>query len=115
MSNIIVNWWQRWKFSTALKKGNNIAARRLLKRKQSAGDYLSWLEQLFQDKLDAQLSLQETREQINALQKEKFELEEKLKDKESKLDFWQNNQQVSLEPIPSNLLPAVHTCATNAV
>ena len=106
MSNIIVNWWQGWKFSTALKKGNNIAARRLLKRKQSSGNSLSWLEKLFQDKLDAQLSLQETREQINALQKEKFELEEKLQYKESKLDFWQNNPQVSPAPIPGNLLPA---------
>ena len=106
MSNLIVNWWQGWKFSTALKKGNNIAARRLLKRKQSSGNSLSWLEKLFQDKLDAQLSLQETREQINALQKEKFELEEKLQYKESKLDFWQNNPQVSPAPIPGNLLPA---------
>lgn len=56
MSNPLVNWWRSSQFHTALKQGNERKAAQILQEIENSGAKLSWLEQLFRKKLEAEES-----------------------------------------------------------
>lgn len=51
MNNPLINWWRSFRFRTALKQGKARLAEQILKEIENSGARLSWLEQLFRNKL----------------------------------------------------------------
>ncbi len=57
MSNPLANWWRSYQFRTALQQGNTRLAEQKLKEIEKSGAKLSWLEQLYRNKLQSEESL----------------------------------------------------------
>ncbi len=57
MTNPLANWWRSYQFSSALKQGNEKRAKRILQQIEKAGVKLSWLEKLYQQKVETEKDL----------------------------------------------------------
>ncbi|MBD2663491.1 hypothetical protein B6N60_03384 [Richelia sinica FACHB-800] len=77
MSNIFVKWWLHQQFKSALNSGNTRKAIQLLKQIQSAGFKLSYLEQLFKDKLKLERTAIEHQREIINLRKQVTEVSQR--------------------------------------
>lgn len=78
MSNLLANWWRSQNFITALKRGDNRLAKKLLKEIEKSRANLSWQEKLFRDKLQLQELLDDKNERIREVDRRVQELELQL-------------------------------------
>ncbi|OCQ97865.1 photosystem II assembly protein [Oscillatoriales cyanobacterium USR001] len=78
MNNLLANWWRSYKFSTALKHGDNRIAKKLLKEIEKSKSKLSWQEKLFRDKLQLEELLNDKNESIREFDRRVQELELQL-------------------------------------
>lgn len=100
MSNPLANWWRSFQFHTALKQGNERKAAQILQEIENSGTKLSWLEQLFRKKLEAEESsafhkreLSSVSARLNAALQEVDELEEPISSDRSVDDFLLSNTE----------------------
>ncbi len=83
MVHILINWWHSWRLRNAIKKGNTNLAKQLLKQRQS-GAKLSFTEKLWQKYLQLEDDNRNYRQEIQALQKQLTEVNQKLEALENK-------------------------------
>jgi hypothetical protein len=77
MSNIFVKWWLHQQFKSALNNGDTRKAIQLLTQIQSSGFKLSYLEQLFRDKLKLERTAIEHQREIINLRKQVTEVSQR--------------------------------------
>jgi hypothetical protein len=80
MNKFIANWWRSQQFKLAIRRGNTRQAMQLLQEIQKSGAKLSWLEKLFRDKLQLEISSQQYKQEVKSL---KNKLNEALQELEN--------------------------------
>lgn len=85
MTNPIANWWRSLQFCAALKQGNTRLAEQLLHKIHKSGAKLSWLEQLFKNKLVADKSLHACNQEFAGLTSQLKQALERIEELDQKL------------------------------
>ncbi|MBE9228028.1 photosystem II assembly protein [Phormidium sp. LEGE 05292] len=96
MINLIVNFWRSVKLCLALYQGNTTLAEKILHQIEQSGAKLTWIEQLFRDRLQSERNFRTYRQQIAAQHRQLNEFRQKLEDLE-----------LNTKQSPSNLLTPI--------
>ena len=75
MINLLTRWWRSHQFKTAIRQGNDLKAKKILKSIEKSGKILSCCEQLFKEKIQLEESLQEQKRQTAKLRKKVIKTE----------------------------------------
>ena len=97
MSSQIANWWRSHQFRAAIKQGDTRLAEKILQKILHSGASLSWVEELFRDKLQSIQSAQQDRRQATTLSGQLKRALQKIGELEQKLRFYQSTD-FTLQP-----------------